>query len=64
MKAFLAPKVRKSVLKLAFVFSKYDFLGLVDFDFLDLAKFTTIDKFLILPPILLPSASLVVFGAS
>ena len=60
MKAFLALKVRKSILKLAFIFDKSDFLGLINFDFLDLAKFITIDGFLILlsiPSLLAPPAA-------
>ena len=48
MKAFLAPGIRKSVPKIAFTFSKSDFLGLNNFEFLDLAKFATVDRFLIL----------------
>ena len=64
MKAFLAPKVRKSDLKLAFVFGKSDFLGLINFDFLALAKFTIVDKFLILLPILLLSALLLALSTS
>ncbi len=63
MKAFLALGVRKSVseeltfIKLAF--SKSDFLDLVDFGFLDLAKFAIVDRFLILLPTL-PLFALVV----
>ena len=64
MKAFLALEVRKSVSNLAFVFSKSDFLGLVDFDFLNLAEFATVDKFLILSPTLPPSTLTVALGAS
>ena len=60
MKAFLAPKIRKSVSK--FVFNKFDFLGLVNFDFLDLVKFTTIDRFLIFLLILSLSALLAALG--
>ena len=62
MKAFLAPKIRKSVLE--FVFSKSDLLGLVDFDFLNLAKFATVDRFSILPPTPPPSALSAAPGAS
>ena len=61
MKAFLAPKVRKFVLK--FAFGKSDFLGLVNFDFLDLAKFITVNRFSILLPTLPLSALLAVSGA-
>ncbi len=56
--AFLAPGVRKSVPELSFAklaFGKSDFLDLIDFDFLDLAKFAMVDRFLILP--LTPSPS-------
>ena len=60
MKAFLTPKIRKSVPKLAFAFDKSDLLVLVNFDFLNLAKFTIIDGFLIFsptpPPSTLPAA--------
>ncbi len=54
MKAFLALRVKKSIPKeLAFAkfwdFTKSDFLGLVNFGFLDLADFATVDRFLILP---------------
>ena len=56
MKVFLASGIRKSVPEeLVFVklaFGKSDFLDLVDFDFLYLTEFATVDKFLILPPIL------------
>ncbi len=63
MKASLALGVRKSVLEeLAFVkfwaFTKSDFLGLVNFGFLDLANFATVDRFLILPPISSPLPAL------
>ncbi len=44
MKASLAPKVRKSVLK-ELVFAKSDFLGLVNFGFLDLADFAVVNRF-------------------
>ena len=64
MKAFLAPEVRKSVPKFAFAFSKSDFLDLIDFNFLDLAKFITIDRFSILLSIPPPSASLAALSAS
>ena len=43
----MALEVRKSIPKLAFLFSNHDLLGLVNFDFF--AKFVTVDKFLILP---------------
>ncbi len=52
MKAFLALVVRKSVPELTFTkltFGKSDFLDLVNFDFLNLAKFIIVDRFLILP---------------
>ena len=55
MKAFLALKIRKSVLELTFAFGKFNILGLVNFDFFDLAKFTTVDRFLILLSTLLSS---------
>ena len=55
IKTFLALKIRKSVPKLAFAFSKSDFLGLVNFDFLDLVKFLIVDRFSILPSILPPT---------
>ena len=55
MKAFLAPKVRKSIPESTFTFGKSDFLGLVNLDFLDLAKFIMVDRFLIFPPIPTPS---------
>ncbi len=62
MKAFLTPRVRKSVLEeLAFAkfwaFTKSDFLSLVNFGFLDLANFTMVDRFLIIPPTLPPLIS-------
>ena len=49
MKAFLAPRERKSVLEEAFTkfFDKFDYLDLVKSDFLHLAKFVTVDRFLI-----------------
>ena len=47
MKVSLALRVRKSVPKLAFALGKSDFLGLVDFDFLNLTKFVIVDRFLI-----------------
>lgn len=56
MKAFLASEVRKSFL-VEFVFaksfSKVDILDLAKSDFYDLIDFVTVDKFLILPSILL-----------
>ena len=62
MKISLAPEVRKSVPELAFIFDKSNFLDLINFDFLDLIKFATVDRFLILLPTLLPSALLVTLG--
>ena len=59
MKASLALARRNYVSKLVFAFGKSDLLSSVDFDFFDLAKFTTVDRFLIVPPILLLSAILV-----
>ncbi len=58
MKAFLALGVIKSVLeKLVFIkffaFTKSDFLNLVNFGFLNFANFVIVDKFSILPVILL-----------
>ncbi len=53
MKVFFSSGIRKSVPELAFAklaFGKSDLLDLVDFDFLDLAKFATVDRFLILLP--------------
>ncbi len=54
MKACLASGVKKSVLKeLIFAklaFDKSDFLNLVDFSFLDLAKFAAVVRFLIYLP--------------
>ncbi len=55
MKAFLASKVGKSVSKeltLAkfWTFTKSDFLGLVNYSFLDLANFAVVDRFLKLTP--------------
>ena len=64
MKAFLTPKIRKSVPELAFVFGKSDFLDLVNFDFLNLAKFITIDKFSIFLSTLFPSALPAVLNTS
>ncbi len=58
MKAFLAPRIRKSVLELAS--TKLAF----DFDFLDLAEFVTVDRFLILPSTPPPSAPPAALGAS
>ncbi len=49
MKAFLALGIRKSVTQLIFTkfaFSKSDFLDLVNFNFLDLANFVAIVRFL------------------
>lgn len=61
IKAFLAPKVRKSVLeKLVFVKSEF----LVNFIFLDLPNFVLFDRFSILPSTLPPSAPLALLGAS
>ncbi len=59
MKAFLASRIRKSVLKkLVFAkfwaFTKFDFLGLVNFSFLDLADFAMVDRFLTFLPTLSP----------
>ncbi len=54
MKVFLALRVRKSILELTFTksaFGKSDFLDLVNFYFLDLVKFSMVDRFLILLPI-------------
>ena len=63
IKAFLAPKIRKSVLKeLAFI--KSDFLGLANFGFLDLANFVAVDRFSKLVPILPPSGLVVPRGIS
>ncbi len=61
MKASLALKVRKSVPEeLAFAkfwaFIKSDFLGLVNFGFLDLDNFAAVNRFLILPPTPPPAA--------
>ncbi len=59
MKTFFVLRVRKFVPKLSFAkltFGKSDFLDLVDYDFLDLAKFATVNRFLILPPTLPPPA--------
>ncbi len=67
IKAFLAARVRKSVLELTFaklVFGKSDFLDLVDFDFLDLADFAAVDRFSKLPPTPSLSALLAALGAS
>ncbi len=69
MKAILTSEVRKSVLeKLAFTkfwaFTKSDFLGLVNFGFLDLADFATVDRFLIVPPTLLLIILVVPLGIS
>ncbi len=67
MNAFLASEVRKSVPELfltKLAFSKSGFLDLDDLDFLDLAKFATVDKFLILLSIPPPSAPPAAFGAS
>ncbi len=51
MKAFLASRVRKTVLEeLTFAklaLDKSDFLYLVDFSFLDLVEFAIVDRFLI-----------------
>ncbi len=62
MKAFLASRIRKSVLKLTFIklaFDKSDILDLVNFNFLDLAEFVIGNKVLILPstspPLVLPT---------
>lgn len=64
MKVFLVSGVKKSVLlKLTFIkFWTYitsDFLGLVNFGFLDLDNFVMVDRFSILSPTLsiLPSVS-------
>ena len=64
MKVFLASKVKKSVPKWVFRFGKSKLLGLVNFDFLDLAKFITVDKFLIFLLILPLLALPVAFGTS
>ena len=64
MKAFLALKVRKSIPE-ELVFTKSDFLGLVNFGFLDLANFAVIDStltFLPISPLLAFLASLGVSG--
>lgn len=63
MKAFLAPKVRKSVSE-ELTFTKYNFLDLVNFSFSDLTSFAVIDRFLIFLPILSPLAPLTLSGAS
>ncbi len=55
MKAPLVLEIRYSILELAcakLTFSKSDLLDLVNFDFLDLAKFAIVNRFLILLPIL------------
>ena len=57
-KSFLVPEVRKSVPKLVFARSAFDF------DFLDLAKFAIVDRFLIFLPIQPLSALPAAFGAS
>ncbi len=65
MKASLAPEVRKSVSKkLAFTFNKFDFLDLADFSFLNLANFTTVDRFSILLPTSTLLALIILFGIS
>ncbi len=67
MKAFLASGVRKSVPKLTLeklALGKSDFLGLVDFDFLDLADFAAVDRFSKLPPPPAPPAPPAALGAS
>ena len=64
MKAFFTLEVRKSVSELAFIFGKSDFLGLIDFDFLNLAKFITVDKFLLFLLISSPSVLLAAPGVS
>ncbi len=67
MKAFLTLGVRKSVPKLTFAklaFDKFDFLHLVNFDFLDLADFAAVDRFSKLPPTPPPLALLVALGTS
>ena len=48
IKAFLALEGRKSILE-ELIFAKSDFLGLVNFGFLDFANFVAVDRFLILP---------------
>ena len=48
-------RIKKSVLELAFTFSNSDLLDLVNFDFLDLAKFAMVHRFLILPSIPSPA---------
>ena len=52
IKASLTSEIRKSIPKLAFTFGKSDFLGLVNFNFLDLAEFAIVDRFSILQPTL------------
>ena len=46
-------KIRKSISKLLIVFGQSDLLDLINFNFLDLAKYATLDRFSIFPLILL-----------
>ena len=63
MKVFLASKVRKSVSK-ELIFTKSNFLGFINFGFLDLIDFAIVDRFSKFLPTLSLSTPAVPLGNS